>query len=906
MKKRLLRVLAIFFGLIVLIMALGPLVFRSNIGALIKRNVNANITGTLDFKNAQLSLFRNFPNASFTLEDVLLTTKAPFEGDTLLTAGKAGLTMSVWELFKSEEEPITVKSLFIDNAALFLKVDDRENPNYDIAVQDKDSTAAGTGFTFSLEEYAITDSEIYYSNLKTGISFELLEIQHSGNGNLALDNTELNTETEALMSFTMDEVAYMTRNKVTLSALLGIDFNTGKYSFLKNMAYINRLPLVFDGYVQLFEDYDAVAINFRTPDSDFKNFLAVIPEKYARNIAEVETAGTFTVTGKFNGRVDDTYIPEFEIEIVSENASFKFPELPKAVNDIQIRAQVVNTTGIAEDTYVAVDKVSFVIDGREFNLSSRISQLLGNTTVDAKIKGALDLANLEKVYPLEDFKGLKGLLKADVSTQFDMAAVENKQYNRVKASGLMDLTNFEYYSPELPEVINIEQMQLRFSPGAARLDNLKGTMGKSDFKATGQVNNVLGYLFLDEKVQGNFELTSNTLFLDDFVAEKRTSKSAANNPEAEGVEGLQIPAFLDCSISTNIKTVRYDNLELSGVSGSVRIKDQTAGLYGMNAALLGGNLRFEGEVATAGVTPVFNMKLNLADLGISRTFENIKLLRVLAPVAQALEGKLTSEIALEGSLLKDLNLDFNTISGGALAELSAAELNPGSAKVLNALSSKLAFIKPENLNLKGLKTALTFEDGIVKVAPFTFNYQDIVIRVEGGHSFNAALNYQLTLDVPAKYLGNEVNSLIEKIGEPELNALTIPVTATVSGPYTRPGVTTDLTSGVKTLTARLVAIQKQKLIDKGTDKTKDLLEGVLNKRPKDSVGQQDTTGTTVQQTVRDIFNRNKKRDSTVMTKDSVPATGDRVKETARGVLGGLLGKKKKDSATIKADSIKQR
>ena len=70
----------------------APFFLESKIGDIIKNNVNNNVNATLDFSEADLSLFSSFPNAEVSLEDVVLLNKAPFEGDTLFASKKvAGL-----------------------------------------------------------------------------------------------------------------------------------------------------------------------------------------------------------------------------------------------------------------------------------------------------------------------------------------------------------------------------------------------------------------------------------------------------------------------------------------------------------------------------------------------------------------------------------------------------------------------------------------------------------------------------------------------------------------------------------------------------------------------------------------------------------------------------------------------
>jgi hypothetical protein len=216
--------------------------------------------------------------------------------------------------------------------------------------------------------------------------------------------------------------------------------------------------------------------------------------------------------------------------------------------------------------------------------------------------------------------------------------------------------------------------------------------------------------------------------------------------------------------------------------------------------------------------------------------------------------------------------------------------------MLSALASKLDFIDLKKLNLNDLKTKLSFKDGVVSVKPFTIKYQDIAINIDGSHTFDRKMNYKASMEVPAKYLGNEVTSLIAKIDDKQLENLTIPVVANIGGDYANPKVTTDMTSGIKTLTSRLIEIQKQKLINKGTDKAKDLLGDVLgrNSSDKDSTKTTEPTKDVVKDVLGGILGGSKK-DSTATKTDSVPAKKeeDIVKEKAKDILGGFLGKKKK-------------
>ncbi|MBO0591870.1 AsmA family protein [Cellulophaga sp. E16_2] len=906
MKKKILKIVGIVLLLFVITLIAAPFFLKGKIAEIIKNKVNNSITATFDFEDADLTLFSSFPNAKLTMNAISLVNKAPFVGDTLFSSKEVALNMSIKELFKGANEPIAIKSLTIDGALVNILVNEEGVANYDIAVEDNtpaaEETTASSNFTFSMDSYAINNARIKYLDKATGMRFELIDMNHSGTGDLSLEKSELDTKTSGLVSFEMDSTNYLNKNPIKLDALIGVDLATSTYSFLKNEAMVNQLPLVFDGFIKLNDDSQEIDISFKTPSSDFKNFLAVIPEEYSKNIENVTTTGNFSIAGRFNGIVDDTHIPKFKIDINSDNASFKYPDLPKSVRNVFIDTEITNETGIVADTYVDIRKLSFMIDEDKFNMVANIKDLMGNTKVESHINGRMNLANIAKAYPVPVDLNLEGILTADINAAFDMASIESEKYENTNINGNLTLKNFVYNSDELKNPVKINSTAVTFNPKTVSLNELSGVTGKTDFSATGTINNLLGFMFNDENVEGDFNLKSNTFAVDDFMVEETVAETTGGDkPVTTGSaaeEQIKIPSFLDATINASAGTVLYDNLSLKDVSGTLIIKDEKATLKNMTSAIFGGKLAFNGDVSTKNDTPTFDMKLGMNDFDINETFKSLELFKVLAPVANAIQGKLNSDISISGMLNNDFTPDLATISGNLLAEIFGTKVDPNQTKVLSALTSKLNFLSLDKLDLKGLKTALSFDNGTVTVKPFTVNYQDIAVTVNGSHTFDQKMNYAAVLNVPSKYLGKDITNLISKIDDTSLDNLTVPVTASIGGNYTSPTVTTDLTSGIKDLTSKLIEIEKQKLIAKGKDKATDLIGGLLsgNQAKKDSASTAVDTKTQVKDVLGGILSNKKETTTTTKTDSTAAATKNTaVKDAAKSVLGGFLNKKKKDT-----------
>ena len=306
----------------------------------------------------------------------------------------------------------------------------------------------------------------------------------------------------------------------------------------------------------------------------------------------------------------------------------------------------------------------------------------------------------------------------------------------------------------------------------------------------------------------------------------------------------------------------------------------------MTSSIFDGNLSLNGLVDTTKEQSTFKMQLGASNFNISESFNGLDMLQALAPIAKALEGKLNSSIDISGTLGQDFTPILNTISGDAFAELLTGEFKPKNEQLFTALENKLSFLDFSKLNLKDLTAKLSFNNGQVNVQPFDIKYKDIKMTIGGSHSFSNTMNYQVVIDVPAKYLGSDVNALINKINDPAVNNITIPVTASVSGNTTKPQVSTDLTSGVKTLTQQLVEIQKQKLINQGKGKLNDAIGNILNNNNQSSDSTSTTTNNPVKDVIDGLLGGNKPKDST-------KTDSTKTKNNVKDVLGGLFGKKKK-------------
>jgi len=908
--KKFLKVLGVFILAVIVLLIAAPWLFQDKIEAVIKNKLNGAMDAQIDFAEVDLSLFSAFPDARLSINKLSILNKEPFLGDTLFYSDAIKLDLPVGDLFNDPDDPIHINELVLEGANANLKVNDAGDANWDIAkateekeVKVTDSTVIDSDFSFDLEHYEIIDSYFSYEDVTTKNKLVLASLNHEGTGDFSLASSELDTDTDAVVSYALGDINYLSENPIKLDAVIALDLEEQKYSFKENKAFVNDLELQLDGSVDLEPEFTMVDLSFDTPSSDFKNFFALIPQTYRSNLDGITTTGDFTLQGTIKGPVDDNRIPLLDITATSNNASFKYVDLAQKVSNISIDAAVKNTTGLVDDTFLKISNASFDLGKDRLHGDALVRNLTKNMLVDLNLDGTIDLANLSEAFPMESVQDLKGKLVADIATSFDMASVEKERYENIKTKGIASLTDFTYASEELKNPIQIQQAAVDMNRNRVKLDNFQATTGNTDFKANGAIDNLIGFMFQDQDLKGAFTVTSDQFDTGDFMTETVENNSntttSSNNETPE--EAIKIPSFLDANLDFKANQVLYDGLTLKNVSGIAIVRDETLTLNNTKTDIFNGSIGLDGSVSTKNEIPVFNMLLDMDDLDIAQSFEGFEMFQRMVPIIQAFKGKLNTQLKLNGDLNNDLTPNLSTIAGDAFAQLLTREIDTKKTPLIAKLNNELSFIDLEDLNLSDLVANFTFKDGAVQVAPFNFNIKDIEVIAAGSHSLTNDMNYTLDLNVPAKYLGKEGASLLAKLEASEVDRIKVPIPVNILGSITQPKVDVQLDLAVKNLTNQIIEIQKQRVKDQGKETLNevvdDLLEGkdplntikdgiggVLgNKKPKDS---------TATKTPADTTAVKKPKDTTAVGKIKEKAE-DKVKEAAGNILNGLFKKKKK-------------
>lgn len=894
--KKILKITGFTLLFLIAVAFAAPFIFKGQILSLVKKEINNSINAKADFKDISISFFRHFPKVSVALQNLSIVGVDEFAGDTLIAAKEIDAALNIMSVIKGSDYKIY--SIAINEPRIHAIVNKEGKANWDITKPDTSAatTQPAKPYKLNLQEYTITNGYILYQDVPGNMSAEIIDLDHEGSGDFTSDLFTLQTTTAAeKLSFNYGGIPYLSRASSKIDADIQIDNKTSTYSFKKADILLNELKLAVKGFFQMADDgaYN-MDIGFDAPGTDFKNILSLVPVVYQQDFGKIKTSGKAIFNGFVKGTYNEKQMPAYQLNLDVADGFFQYPDLPKAVKNINLSMKVDNPDGVTDHTVVNIPKAHIEFNNEPFDFRLLVKNPVSNMFVDAAAKGKLDLSTVTQFVKLESGTKLSGLLLADVAVNGLVAAIEQQQYEQFNASGTLDLNNFFYASKDYPGGVTLDKMLLSFNPKNVKVSDLRGKYLQTNFSADGTINNLLGYALKDQPLNGTLNVTADKLNLNDWmgVSSDTTTQTEASDPFA-------VPGNIQFVVNSKVGEVIYDKLTIQNLSGSMQIADETVKLNDIKGDALDGTMQINGSYSTklSKKQPDISLAYDVKGLDVQKTFYAFNTVQKLMPAGKFIAGKLTSQLNFTGKLGQNMMPDLNSLTGQGNLLLIEGFLKKFAP--LDKLASTLNLKDLEAISLRDVKNYIEFTNGKVLVKPFKVKVKEIDMEIGGMHGFDQTIDYMVNMKVPRALMGEKgnqyVNSLITQVnnkGVPVKLSDVVNLNVKMGGTIANPQLKTDL----KQSATNLADDMKQQAADFAKQKI-------------------DSTKTAVKTAVKDTLASAKKQVTQALkdevskqlfqSKDSTASTGSdpkkKLEETGKGLIDNLNPFKKKKKA---ADTVK--
>ncbi|MFH1321888.1 MAG: AsmA-like C-terminal region-containing protein [Bacteroidota bacterium] len=824
--KKILIVLIVLVVLLVGAVIVLPIIFKGDIVKLVKEEANNNLNAKVEFGDFDISLISSFPDFSFYIKDVSVAGIDDFEGDTLVSIGSLDLTIDLMSVINGEE--IAIKTISIDKLKAFVKVLKDGKANWDITKETAEEevgeevevavdvdTAEAPPFKMSLKKFEITNTDIVYDDEEMDFYTSVDNLNFYLKGDFTEDFTTLEIKTTiSALTVVMGKIKYLNKVELEINADLDADLVNSKYTFKNNEFRINQLYLGWDGFAAMPGDDIDLDLTFSAKKTDFRNILSLIPAVYATDFEDVKTAGKLALNGYAKGKYTDTALPAFGINLLVENAMFQYPDLPKAVDNINIKVNISNPGGSEDNTVIDVSKFHVELAGNPVDIHLMLKTPVSDPQIDCGFKGEIDLTKIKDVIPLEEGEDLTGLIRSDIVIIGKLSTLENEQYEEFNAVGEMSIADLKYSSSDLPQGVIIDWANMKFSPQYVDLIAFDCRIGKSDIHASGAIENFIAYALTDSaELKGRYQLGSHLFDLNEFMEESEDETTSAPVAETEvsdlsaeasaqaedtvPLSIIEVPGNIDFTMTSTFDRILYDKMVMTNVSGLLRVKDRIVTMENLGMNLLEGTMTVNGSYDTKDAEkPVVNFDLDISNWNIPQTFETFNTVQRLAPIAENCTGKFSVKMDFVSDLDEHMEPIMNSLIGSG--GLSTDKVVVEGSETINKLANVMKNDKYKRLEFYDLNGSFKFKDGRVYLEPSDVKIGNSKAVIFGSNGFDQTLDYTLKMEVPTSEFGAEANVLLENVAGfasnigvdvsvPEVVNVDILITGTVNDPKVRIG-----------------------------------------------------------------------------------------------------------------------
>jgi len=838
MVKKILKYFGFTLLFLIALIILLPIIFKGKIVEMVKEEANNNLNAKVDFGEFDLGLISTFPNFNFEINNVTVDGIDQFEGTQLAKIGNLTLKVDLMSVISGDE--INVKTISISDLNVNALVLADSTANWDIAKTSdaeeviEEETEEASSFKLGLKDLSITNANISYIDETMDLITIITNLNFHLSGDMTADVTDLVTKTTIeAMDVEMENVKYFKKANIEADATIKADLANNKYTFTDNEFRINELILGLDGWLAIFEDKDDIEmdIKFGAKKTEFKSILSLVPAVYMTDFASVKTTGKVQLDGYAKGTYKETSLPAFGLDLLVSEAMFKYPDLPKAVNNINIDLHVDNPGGSEDNTFINLKKFHMELAGNPIDMDMKIKTPVSDANIDGGIKAQFNLASLKDVIPMDEGDEMNGDINADVRLKGKVSALEEERYEEFVAKGQFAIMNMDYKSDSLPYDITLKKMVLNFSPQYVELAAFDVLIGKSDISANGKIENFIAYAFADdEALTGRFNMSSNLMDLNEFMEEE--TEVAAESTDAIDEEPLtiiEVPKNIDFVLNTTMKKVVYDNMDIDNLKGELVVKNQKISMNNLFMNLLDGSMVMNGHYETTNPKkPGFSYDMDIKNFDIQTVVATFNTVEEMAPYAKNMKGKFNTSLDIEGVLDQEMMPDLNTLTGGGVMQTKSVKVE--GMKAMDKLADLLKNDKFRKLEVNDTRIKYNFKDGRVYTEPFDIKMGPVTGTMSGSNGFDQTMDNKMTLKVPSSLLGagdavGKLNDQASKLGMSLKASEFVNVDVLIKGTVDNPKVSVNLKDAV----GNIVDDVKEQIKEQVEEKIEEVKEDLKGK-----------------------------------------------------------------------------
>lgn len=744
MKKiiKIIKIVAFSAIALLLVSIVIGFMFSKQIGSRVLAEVEKELTTEMDVEDFGIELFSGFPNASLNFKNVVIKD---INGENLLETKKVAFRFGLFSLFDSN---IDVKSILIDDGALFIQYDRKGNPNFNVFKESKKSKKSSSK-GLSIEEAILSDIEVIYENKQSKQEARGSIENATFSGLVSSSKFKVESTAEIKMAFVeLGVERYFAGTDIAYDTDIIVDMEKGIYTFKHCDVFLAKSEFELKGEIKKSKKGTDFDLSIDSKNGSLSSIFQLLSEEQQAMLDGIKTKGKFYLDGDVKGRLTGSRKPDIKIKFGLKKGELYDGKLIDPITDFSFKGEFL---AVGKKSKLSLESIKGFVNDHAFR-GDLLVKNLDEPYIDCGFKGAI---------PISLIYGLLGSGDESITGQGELKVknfniegyyrdmIRPKKVHRIKVNGeiIVDDAGFLVNNQE----IIMDKGRLVFDEKKLKLENIKIDGIGHEVLLTGYVKNFIPVVFADsinsQKAQLDFLLNISAKELDlqgimtVMVPETKENKKEKSVAKQEDID-LSFATYLHGDFRADIDAFSYGDIKGKNFEGKVSFRGVEVSITG-DAEAMGGDFGIEGEGYLVG-KPSLKTFLVLENVDVKKFFKQSNNFGQNFLTHKSLKGRLDSRMII------DVNWNKKGIfEDEKMTVLAEMRIRDGEMVDFEMMDNFASFVKVRDLRhirFSELENWMEIKKGKIYIPTMFIQSNAANLLVSGQHSFDQRISYNIKVN----------------------------------------------------------------------------------------------------------------------------------------------------------------
>jgi len=429
-------------------------------------------------ESMSLTFFSTFPRPGLSINNMSIPGETT--DDTLMSLNELVVGVKLFSLFGDE---IQISEIKLNQPRFTYKIFSDSTSNIDFLMgEEAAEDTVSEGYAINIPYFEIINGQFGYSDESSNTDVSLNEL----NATIALRYADLIESTVDIelggLSATVDGTSFVNALPLSLSQSSTIDIDEELLELRSGTFSIRGLALNLTGTLGGWSTTPSVDLSFSSSSDNFEELLRLVPAEYQEQVNNLDTRGSLALEGSISGDVGGETLPAFNLKLAVENGYLKNPDLPQAIEDIQLSLS-------ASNSLLTVDNFKATAGSNTLTASGSMENPLeedGAFSLD--IDGNVDLATISEFYDISQFnlEQMSGTIDLKTTARGNRANLEEAIFdaNVILADGMLKYM-------DVPRAIENIEITTEGNQDLMTINNMSLQAASNTFSMNGNISNLM-------------------------------------------------------------------------------------------------------------------------------------------------------------------------------------------------------------------------------------------------------------------------------------------------------------------------------------------------------------------------------------------------------------------------------